>query len=569
MRRVLLGALLLSLLVGCSSPQQPTPPEPAPAPTPAPEPSPALFTPKVTRHGGAPKPDPEITTFAFADPQHGWIAIDDQILATADGGTTWQDLGHVGAKVTALDLISPTQGWVGTTSGIYVPSEGGKGWEQIDKGDVIDLDFIDADRGWALMNHQMWQTTDGGRHWALLPRSCGGSKDARVSFTSATSGWLLCGGAVGAGLGGKSLLHSTDGGENWQLIAQARGPGEETGLSNLPRGGYVSELYFLDDEHGWISLARGAVLATTDGGQTWTGTGGVEVEAATPVTLRFFTPTDGRLLLRGGGIHATNDGGQSWAPLYPRLRPSFPLPSQMLSPTIWITMGRLNEGGAILRSNDQGQTWEQIGSLGSGNGSLSFIDARTGWALDRNGHVSATTDGGLTWQALAPSPPGAEEHFFRLQFFTREHGYAVSGWGHLYETTDGGKRFTPVNLEDWTSQTSFATPEIGWRTKEFALYATADGGKSWQPLDLKTRVVAFALVSPQVGWVIGGAIKDGTHDPVLFRTIDGGKRWTQYELPGIKVAALRFWDSDHGLLLDQENHLFATEDGGQSWTELP
>lgn len=575
MRRqiITLGALALALLMGCSSPEQSAPLEPAPAPSPAPtpptEPSLATFTPRVIRQGTAPPTEAEIKTFAFADPGHGWIAIDDQILATADGGTTWQDLGHVGAPITALDLLTPTQGWVGTTQGIYVLRANGTGWEQIDTGDVIDIDFVDADRGWALMNHQLWQTTDGGHHWAPLPSSCGGGRDSRISFTSATSGWLLCGGQPGAGMQGKSLLHSTDGGMSWQQVAQARGPGEEDRVSNLPSGGYVSELYFLDEQHGWISLARGPVIATTDGGQTWKGTGGIEIDAATPFTLRFFTPDDGLLLLRRGGIHATTDGGRNWTPRYPGLRPYFPLPAQILSPTNWITSGRLNEGGAILQSTDKGQSWQQLSALESGLQSLSFIDATTGWALDQNGQVHVTTDGGRTWQALSPSPPGGEEHFFRLQFFTREHGYAVSGWGHLYETTDGGKSFSPISLENWTSETSFITPKVGWRTKDFTLYATADGGKSWQPVALETRVVDFTLTTPEIGWVIGGEIKEQGHEPTLFYTKDGGVHWTQYDLPGIKVAGLRFADENHGLLLDQTNRLFMTEDGGQSWTELP
>ncbi|HLO04978.1 MAG TPA: YCF48-related protein [Symbiobacteriaceae bacterium] len=571
MRRqiVTLGALLLSLLVGCSSPQQPAPPEPAPAPTPAPEPSPAIFTPKVSRRDGAPEAEAQIGTFAFADPQHGWIAIDDQILATADSGTTWTDLGHVGAKVVALDLVTPTTGWVGTEKGIYVPAKVSSGWEQIDTGIVADLDFIDATHGWALMNYRLWQTTDGGRHWAPMPSSCGSAMTARLSFTNAASGWLLCGGQGGTGKQGKSLLHSTDGGESWQVVASACGPCEPSRSSNLPSGGYVSDLYFLDDQHGWISLARGSVLATKDGGQTWTATGGIEVEAVTPFTLRFLTPSDGLLLLRGGGIHTTGDGGRTWSPLYPSLGPRSRLPLQMLSPTHWVSGERMNDAGAILWTTNQGQTWQQVASLGSDLRSLSFINPTFGWALDGEGRVHATTDGGVTWQALASSPPGGEERFFRLQFFTQERGYAISGWGHIYETTDGGKRFIPVDLENWTSETSFATPEIGWRTKDFTIYASTDGGKNWQPLGLETRVVDFALTSPQTGWVIGGAIKDGTHQPVLFGTQDGGKHWTQYDLPGIKAAALRFADPDHGLLLDQENRLFATADGGQSWTELP
>jgi photosystem II stability/assembly factor-like uncharacterized protein len=462
-----------------------------------------------------------------------------------------------------LELITPDLGWVGTEKGIYVPAKSGDGWEQIEIGTVTDIDFVDESHGWALMDFSLWQTTDGGRHWTRLPHSCG-EGTARISFTSRSDGWLLCGGQGGTGMQGKSLHHTTDGGQNWQLIAEASGPGMPS-AGALPRGGYVSDLFFLDSQHGWISLGRGSVISTADGGQTWTGTGGIEVEAVMPSTVRFFSPSTGLLLLQRAGLQATADGGRTWQPLYPGLRPASPLPSQMLTPTDWLAVGRLNDSGAILWSTNQGQDWQQVGSLRTQVRSVSFLDRQHGWALDDKGGVHATTDGGVSWQFLTASPSGAEEQFFRLQFFNREQGYAISGWGHLYETTDGGQTWAPVNLEHGTSETAFVTPAIGWRTKEFSLYGTADGGKTWQPIGLQTRVVDFALTSPETGWVVGGEPRQ----LLLYRTQDGGKSWTQYDLGPIRPAVLRFSDQRHGVFMDQDGRLFSTTDAGDTWVELP
>lgn len=63
----------------------------------------------------------------FLDPEHGWAAAGERVLASKDGGQTWAGLATL-AGVQQLDFVTPTAGW-------------------------------------AVANEQLWQTTDGGRTW--------------------------------------------------------------------------------------------------------------------------------------------------------------------------------------------------------------------------------------------------------------------------------------------------------------------------------------------------------------------------------------------------------------------
>ena len=73
--------------------------------------------------------------------------------------------------------------------------------------------------------------------------------------------------------------------------------------------------------------------------------------------------------------------------------------------------------------------------------SVSFIDARTGWAVGHWGAILKTTDGGETWevQRLVTSE---DRPLFGVHFIDANHGVAVGLWSLILVTDDGGKTWT-------------------------------------------------------------------------------------------------------------------------------
>jgi kumamolisin len=116
---------------------------------------------------------------------------------------------------------------------------------------------------------RMMKTTDGGATWAAWDMRPWASILIDTYFTTPDRGWVV---------GGKTddpvptrdnvqavVLFTEDGGRKWVNRAAAL-------LPLLPKGEWGWKIQFLNDRVGFVSLENftaGAVLKTTDGGQTW------------------------------------------------------------------------------------------------------------------------------------------------------------------------------------------------------------------------------------------------------------------------------------------------------------
>ncbi|MCK7491677.1 MAG: YCF48-related protein [Comamonadaceae bacterium] len=71
--------------------------------------------------------------------------------------------------------------------------------------------------------------------------------------------------------------------------------------------------------------------------------------------------------------------------------------------------------------------------------SVFFLDALRGWAAGHDGTVTATTDGGKTWQVLREMRGQDYAVRMGIWFADAERGLAVGQFGLALETRDGGK----------------------------------------------------------------------------------------------------------------------------------
>jgi photosystem II stability/assembly factor-like uncharacterized protein len=67
------------------------------------------------------------------DTNHAWVmdTNSDQLYATTDGGTSWNQITTTAHNFTILNFIDATNGWGVTTSGFYHTTDGGKTWQQV------------------------------------------------------------------------------------------------------------------------------------------------------------------------------------------------------------------------------------------------------------------------------------------------------------------------------------------------------------------------------------------------------------------------------------------------------
>jgi photosystem II stability/assembly factor-like uncharacterized protein len=388
-----------------------------------------------------------IATLDFFDRAHGWVVVDGLsgcyslellhgLAKTRDAGQTWTSsclpMTSWSGTVAAIGFGSATHGWLAFDDTLWRSTDGGDTWVQQHTfpGNLNWIQAEDAARGWVQHGSNLWHTADGGATWQILT----GAAPARVSFRTALEGW---------GTSGGGISKTTDGGATWRAIftlPAARSPewfwdalsGWRVNGSNMERttdGGAtwrsaatglqaVASFKFVDTLRGWAWQPESLGLAhTTDGGATWRAQ---NTGSAALTDLQFVDARHG-WVRNGELIRGTVDGGQSWHDL-----PTPPLPP--------------------VPNENWWHTFHQI----------LFIDATRGWAAIARVEseyptyyyetwLSHTTDGGTSWGPLEPAPVD------RVDFLDRERGfgwywhevYNGFSWG-ISRSDDGGKAWTEI-----------------------------------------------------------------------------------------------------------------------------
>ena len=178
-------------------------------------------------------------------------------------------------------------------------------------------------------------------------------------------------------------------------VGVSTGDGTWVWQNPLPQGERLFDVAFANPTTGWAVGQSGAIMLTTDGGDSWSGQ-----DSGTTWNLTKVSFPDAQ----NGWIIGRSE-----------------LESQALLST-----------KVLLHTTDGGQTWQRARLPGSQwpytLADVCFVDAQHGWLLgftDGYGdYILHTTDGGSTWQFEEPelvAPLRA------IHFTDQQHGWAV-GW---------------------------------------------------------------------------------------------------------------------------------------------
>lgn len=122
---------------------------------------------------------------------------------------------------------------------------------------------------------------------------------------------------------------------------------------------------FVDPRHGWAVGHAGVILATTDGGDTWTiQKWGPDVETEF-MDVKFFNQNKGFAIGTFGLFYKTDDGGKTWTRYESRLTNR----GWHLNGVVRLDNGTLviaGETGLLSKSTDGGETWTLLDAPYSG-----------------------------------------------------------------------------------------------------------------------------------------------------------------------------------------------------------
>jgi len=242
---------------------------------------------------------------------------------------------------------------------------------------------------------------------------------------------------------------------------------------------------------------------------------------------------------------------------------------------------------------------------------IDFQDAHNGWgiAVNANGYVLRSVDGGSTWLNATPPGIGPIGLSAGLTVLDTNHAWVlVPGTdffsGTLYRTSDGGISWSSntvpfggalIQFQDGRIGRALAGRGAGAGSEAVELFQTSDGGATWTSLfhddpgqtgssdSLPLAGIKNGLTfrDTRTGWVTGSLPADG--QVYLYITHDGGITWSHESLPlpaGYQATqylpqAPVFFGQDGFLPLTiyragtTDLTFFTTQDGGLTWTGDP
>lgn len=230
------------------------------------------------------------------------------------------------------------------------------------------------------------------------------------------------------------------------------------------------------------------------------------------------------------------------------------------------------KGGVVAKTTDGGNTWFSTFVDGGTSVFLDvfFIDAQTGWIVNRDGKIKKTTDGGASW-ATYTAPDYPDLH--GVHFVNTQTGWAVAWGGKIVKTTDGGVTWATQNSGITKNLFScfFTDEQTGWVVGENrTILKTTNGGANWTIQTSGSSVTPWYtdvyFINAQTGWAV-------SHEGDCSRTTDGGNTWITTKVgAGFEHVEIKFFNASTGWITCYDfndggiNEMFKTTDGGSTWT---
>jgi len=576
------------------------------------------------------------------------------------GVAAWVSLGPPGGDVfdvaaSTLDAnivlagLAPGGSFGGT---LYRSSDGGNTWSEVpalDGTSVFDIEFAPDGTTYIGTQDSVRKSTDGGLSWATLNLGIGANDQVfDVAIDPSDPSILWAGIADASGSQPVNVMRSTDGGATW---------GDRTPPHAAPLSGTAIAVD-PGDSNTAIAVFGGAfgggeAWVTTDGGDSWT-----DRSAGLPGNPLNAVVYDGTRLLVGGGLlfgsqfvglYESPDLGVTWTPLHDGTWPILVVEDIAVDPSDAARIFVAIDGGGVNRTTDGGASW-QIGIGGSQalagrsirfqpgdsqelflgtsslavfrstNGGDNFVQSSEGiseldlFSIDanplnpdeiavafqgqNNGGVSASTDGGITWEQQSAPPT----RYSAVRFAPNGTLYAISSGPStvaqegLYRRENNGS-WTPLGPDQGTLyesdlaaiRFSINNPELillggadfGVAGFEGTIWRATDGGQTWTKVfesaqGTSENVTDLEIVEDGTDQIMLASFTDlGTQEGGALRSSDGGATWalSSTGLPGgfFRDPDLCASSSDPQMFYlsawpnFSSTFLFRTTDGGVTW----
>ncbi|EPR72764.1 hypothetical protein ADIWIN_2236 [Winogradskyella psychrotolerans RS-3] len=269
-----------------------------------------------------------------------------------------------------------------------------------------------------------------------------------------------------------------------------------------------------------------------------------------------------------GRIHKTLDGGLTWQQLTTGT-------TEIIKDVFFIDENigfACGEYLTFIGTTDGGTTWNEIPLPVENNWTLNkilFINAMQGIVVGSGGQIFNTDDAGITW---TEATSGTIRPINDIKYNNGKYVAACSA-GVVLQSTDMGINWSNYEISYWSDLFSVAfSNDTIYLGSDGEIFQSTDNGATWTThlagvtmSDLKG--VSFA--NDNDGLVTG--IHTGSssvYDHLMFRTTDGGTNWEKMNIPNNACCyAVHFLPNGKAITTNQLiNRVAYSADYGETWT---
>lgn len=301
----------------------------------------------------------------------------------------------------------------------------------------------------------------------------------------------------------------------WRLLTNSPG---------ISGSGRFEDMYFINENTGWIISFGGQSYKTINGGANWTVQNSIINLSR---SIGFFDQNTGILgTLSANVLYRSTNGGLSYAVIQnlPPPAPTGICGISIVNESIAYACGAYYGPGIILKTIDKGATWTNVFSDSSLARSLvdcyfwtpdsgiavGGYNASTGFA-NGNAVVIKTTNGGASWQRVYKTSR-TREWCWKISFISRDIGFVSiereSGFSYILKTTNNGNNWSEIPFREYDQEgIGFINESTGWIGGWTGpTYMTTNGGTNWQPAGWGTYLNRFRFISDTLAYAVGDRV---------------------------------------------------------------